>query len=71
MSQTLLIVQIIVSLLLVISIVLQQRGASLGSAFGGSGEFHGTRRGGEKKLFYASIVLTGIFILLGIFNLLI
>ncbi|MBU3895837.1 preprotein translocase subunit SecG [Patescibacteria group bacterium] len=62
--------QIIVSILLVICIALQQKGAALGSAFGGGGESYSTKRGFEKKLFYATVVLTVLFIGLGIANLL-
>ena len=73
MQQYLLISQIVVSVLLIICISLQQRGTALGSAFGGSsgGEFYASRRGLQKKVFYATIVLTIIFIALGIINLLI
>ncbi|OGI60742.1 preprotein translocase subunit SecG [Candidatus Nomurabacteria bacterium RIFCSPHIGHO2_01_FULL_37_25] len=51
--------QIIVSVILVTTILLQQSGAGLGGAFGGGdGEsFHHTRRGFEKFLFYLSIFL--------------
>ncbi|MCR4306622.1 MAG: preprotein translocase subunit SecG [Candidatus Yonathbacteria bacterium] len=51
--------QITLSVLLVATILLQQTGASLGGAFGGSDNstgFH-TRRGAEKVLFYATIVI--------------
>lgn len=49
--------------LLVLSILLQQRGASLGAGFGGSGELYTTRRGLDKNLFEATIVLAVIFVL--------
>ncbi len=58
-------VQIALSVLLVAAILLQQSGSSLGGAFGGdnfSAAFH-TRRGAEKALFYASIVLGVLFAL--------
>ena len=61
--------QITVAVLLTISILLQQRGQALGSAFGGSGDFYGTRRGVQKKIFIASIVLGALFIIVSIFNL--
>jgi preprotein translocase subunit SecG len=56
--------QIAISILLVASILLQQRGSSLGGAFGGdnfSTAFH-TRRGAEKMLFQASIALAILFV---------
>lgn len=49
--------------LMVVSILLQQRGASLGAGFGSSGELYTTRRGLDKNLFEATIVLATIFIL--------
>jgi protein translocase SecG subunit len=49
--------QIILSIVLVIAILLQQSGAGVGGALGGSdGSFHHTRRGFEKFLFYVSVV---------------
>lgn len=51
------------AVLLVAAILLQQRGASLGAGFGGSGELYTTRRGLDKNLFEATIVLAVIFIL--------
>ncbi|RME29935.1 preprotein translocase subunit SecG [Candidatus Parcubacteria bacterium] len=52
-------VQVLLAALLIVAILLQQRGASLGGAFGGdnfSAAFY-TRRGPELLLFRASIVL--------------
>lgn len=57
-------ITIVVSAILVIlSILLQQRGASLGAGFGGSGELYTTRRGVDKSLFDVTIILSVIFIL--------
>ncbi|MDB5177039.1 MAG: secG [Candidatus Saccharibacteria bacterium] len=50
-------------ILMAASILLQQRGASLGAGFGSSGELYTTRRGLDKNLFEATIVLAVIFIL--------
>jgi preprotein translocase subunit SecG len=59
-------VQIALTILLVIAILLQRTSASLGGAFGGgdnfSSAFH-TRRGFEKTLFVASIVLAVLFVI--------
>lgn len=64
--------QIIVSILLIIFILLQQRGTALGSAFGGDGGgFYGTRRGIQEKIFWGTIILVILFIGLAILNLLI
>lgn len=51
------------AVLLVAAILLQQRGASLGAGFGGSGELYTTRRGLDKNLFEATIILAVIFVL--------
>jgi preprotein translocase subunit SecG len=51
------------SILMILSILLQQRGASLGAGFGSSGELYTTRRGLDKNLFEVSVVLAVIFIL--------
>lgn len=55
------VVQLITSLLLIIAILLQNRGTGLGSTFGGSGGVYLTKRGLEKKLFIATIVLAALF----------
>jgi preprotein translocase subunit SecG len=49
--------------LMIIAILLQQRGASLGAGFGSSGELYTTRRGLDKNLFEVSIILAVIFLL--------
>jgi len=58
-------IQILLSVLLIISVLLQQTGASLGGAFGGdnfSAAYH-TRRGSERVLFYTTIVIGVLFAL--------
>lgn len=60
------IAQIVVSILLMVAILLQNRGAGLGGVFGGTGGVYLTKRGLEKKLFIATIVLAVIFILLSL-----
>lgn len=51
------------AVLMLLAILLQQRGASLGAGFGSSGELYTTRRGLDKNLFEATVVLAVIFIL--------
>lgn len=60
------IVQIIVAVLLMTAILMQNRGAGLGGVFGGTGGVYLTKRGLEKKLFVATIVLAAIFLLLSL-----
>lgn len=64
-------VQVALSILLMLCIVLQRTGASLGGAFGAdnfSTGFH-TRRGFEKTLFRATIVLAALFALSALLHL--
>jgi preprotein translocase subunit SecG len=58
-------VQIFLSVILVLSILLQQSGAGVGGALGGGdgGSFHSTRRGFEKFLFYLSIICGILFVI--------
>ena len=57
-------IQIGLSVILVIAILLQQSSASLGGAFGEAGFESGmrTRRGLEKYLFIATIVISLLFV---------
>ncbi len=55
------IVTITSAILMVTAILLQARGASLGAGFGSSGELFTTRRGTDKSLFEATIVLAVLF----------
>ncbi len=58
-------IQIILSVLLILSILLQQTGAGVGGALGGGdeGTVRNSRRGFEKFLFYLSIVCAVLFAL--------
>ena len=62
--------QILIAILLITCILLQQRGAALGSAFGQEGGFYATTRGLQKKIFWATVVLGALFIILALLNLL-
>lgn len=61
MSKLITIVQIISAVCLVISVLMQQRGVGLGSAFGGEGSMYRTKRGIEKGIFIATIVFAVLF----------
>jgi preprotein translocase subunit SecG len=62
------IAQIIISLLLIIGILMQQRGGGLSTVFGGDGSVYRTRRGAEKIVFIATIVLSVLFFLSAFLN---
>lgn len=62
--------EIVLSILLIAGIVLQQRGASIGGAFGGD-NFASTfykRRGAERFLFIATIVIAVLLVVSAIAN---
>ncbi|MDP3646119.1 MAG: preprotein translocase subunit SecG [bacterium] len=65
--------QIVLSALIIVAVLMQRTGASLGGAFGAdnfSSGFH-TRRGLEKTLFHTTIVLGILFALSALVNLVI
>ncbi len=55
------VIQIIISALLIGAILLQQRGTGLSATFGGEGNVYRTKRGLEKMIFIATIVLAVLF----------
>lgn len=71
MKQIVTFIQIATSLLLIGAIIVQAKGTGLGTAWGGSGEFYRSKRGVEKILFIATIVLAALFLLTSIANILV
>jgi len=63
-------IQMFVAIFLVVFVLLQQRGAALGSAFGGdSGGFYAAPRGLQKQLYWGTIVLGILFVGLALLRL--
>jgi preprotein translocase subunit SecG len=60
------VIQIIVSIVLVVVILLQVRGSGFGEL--GTQSVSRTRRGVEKTLFQATIVLSAVFILVSMWS---
>ncbi len=69
MQQYLPLAQILVSVILIVLILLQQRGTALGSSFGQESGFYGTLRGIQKKIFWATAVFGVLFVALAVLNL--
>lgn len=69
MKNILLLVNIILSALVVILILIQGRGAGLGSAWGGGGEMFQTRRGIEKLTLRITVILILLFFTISMINL--
>lgn len=70
-KQLIFIIQIVLAVLLVLVIIIQQKGTGLGSSFGGELSFYRTKRGAEKMLFYLTIILASVFIALSIAGLIV
>ena len=64
----LLIAQAIVAVLLSVSILLQNRGSGLGSAFGSDFGGYYTKRGFERFLVYGTVALSVVFFALSMVN---
>ena len=64
------IIQIPIAGILIIAILLQSQGSGLGSSFGGEGNFYRTKRGLEKKLFTATIILSILYFSVALTNVL-
>jgi protein translocase SecG subunit len=63
-------VQVILAVLLIGSILLQNRGTGLSGVFGGGGNVYMAKRGLEKKLFYATIFFAVLFFGISLLNVL-
>ncbi len=63
----LLYIQIGICVLLVVSILMQNRAEGLGKMFGGGGEVFRTKRGLEKFLYYFTIILVVLLVITSLF----
>lgn len=55
-----------IAILLLASILLQQRGSGLGDAFGDTAIVYSSRRGAEKVLYYLTIIFGISFVLMAL-----
>ncbi len=69
MRNFLLILNIVLSVLIIIFILVQGKGAGLGSAWGGGGEMFQTRRGMEKIILWITMIFIIIFFVVSLINL--
>ena len=56
-------ITIISALMLILFVLIQSRGQSLGQAFGGDTNFYRSRRGAEAVIFNATIIFSVLFVL--------
>ncbi len=62
MREVILIIQVVVSILLIILVLAQNKDGGLSASMGGGGQsFQSVKRGAEKVIYIATIVLATIF----------
>ncbi len=71
MQTVLNIVQIVLSIALILVILLQVKGGGIGGIFGQAESVYRTKRGIEKWLFWATIVLAGLFVVIALATLIV
>jgi preprotein translocase subunit SecG len=59
-------VQILICLLLTALILLQAKGTGLGTAFGGQSQTYHSKRGVEKAIFYLTVSLSVLFVVISL-----
>ncbi len=59
-------VQVTLAIVLIVIILLQQKGAGLSGVFGGSSNVYSTKRGVDKILHYATVIVAVIFFGIGL-----
>ncbi|MBT4517044.1 MAG: preprotein translocase subunit SecG [Candidatus Komeilibacteria bacterium] len=69
MKNIIYIIQIVVSILLMITVLMQQKGSGLGAGFGGENSVYRTKRGAEKFIFRFTILLAVLFLATSLANL--
>lgn len=62
MEKLILIAEIVTAILLILSILSQNRSAGLSATFGGTGDFYVEKRGAEKVLYRATLILAVLFV---------
>lgn len=65
-TQALPIAQIVTAVVLLILILLQGKGSGLSGVFGGEGNIYRTKRGAERIIFVATIVVACLFFLVAL-----
>lgn len=68
MKNIFLVANIVSSIVIVVLILLQGKGAGLGSAWGGGGEYFQTRRGVEKVTLRLSVAMIAVFVIISVVN---
>lgn len=59
---------LVTAVLLMTLILIQSKGAGLSGVFGGEGNVYRTKRGAEKIVFYATIIVAVLFFAIALLN---
>lgn len=62
MKTAIMVIQFVSAIMLVATVLMQNRGVGLSAAFGGEGNVYRTKRGVEKGLFIMTILVSVLFI---------
>lgn len=66
METVLNIVQIVLSVILILAVLLQVKGGGIGGIFGQADTVFRTKRGIEKWLFYTTIIVAAVFVIVAL-----
>ncbi len=64
-------IQLILAIVLIVTVLLQQKGTGLSGVFGGSGNVYSTKRGLDKILHYITIGTVVVFFVISLVRLVI
>lgn len=63
MKTATIVLQVVSAIILIVTVLLQQKDSGLSAVFGGGSSFYQTRRGAEKFVFYITIISALVFFL--------
>lgn len=62
------IIQISIAIIVILLVLVQQKGAGLGNVFGGEGNIYTARRGAERIIFIGTIIFSSLFLIIAVVN---
>jgi protein translocase SecG subunit len=62
MNTAITIIQVTTLILIIISVLLQQKGVGLSGVFGGGGSYYKTKLGAEKFIFWITVISSIVFL---------
>jgi protein translocase SecG subunit len=68
MKTAITIIQVTTLILVIVTVLLQQKGVGLSGVFGGSGSYYKTKLGAEKFVFWVTVISSLVFLGVTIFS---